>query len=299
MSPPDAPPMIHRHVLGELEITRIVELDEPFLTPHQMFAEATPEALAPHLEWLLPKALCPVTGKLILPIQTYVIRTPHHVALVDTCIGNHKSLAGFKRWANRADDTWLRRLAAAGISPEQVDYVFCTHLHLDHCGWHTRLENGRWVPTFPNARYLFAAEEFAYAEDRARAGEDPVFAENVLPVMEAGRGVLVAQDFVLDDTLWLESTPGHTPGHVSVHLQSRQLHGVVTGDLIHSPLQCHHPEWNFRYDDNPALACLTRRAFLERHADAATLVLASHFPSPSIGRFVRKNQAFEYRYLAP
>lgn len=299
VSATDAPPLFHRQALGKLEITRIVEVDEPFLTPQQMFAEATPAALAPHLEWLLPNALCPTTGKLILPVQTYVIRTPHHVALVDTCIGNHKALAGFKRWANREDDTWLRRLAAAGISPEQVDYVFCTHLHLDHCGWHTRLENGRWVPTFPNAQYLFAAEEFAYAEGRARSGEDPVFAQNVLPVMAAGRGVLVAQDFVLDDTLWLESTPGHTPGHVSVHLQSQGLHGVVTGDLIHSPLQCHHPEWNFIYDDNPALACRTRRAFLERHADANTLVLASHFPSPSIGHFVRRDQAFEYRYLAP
>ncbi len=288
--------MLHRFAIGEIEVTRIVELEEPFLAPDKMFAEATPEAIAPHLGWLLPDALCPTTGRLILPIQTYVIRTPQHVALVDTCIGNHKSPAGFKRWAGRTDDHWLRQLAAAGVAPEDVDYVFCTHLHLDHCGWNTRLVDGRWVPTFPNARYLLASEEFAYAERRAREKNDPVFSENVLPVMEAGCGQLVAADFALDDHLYFESTPGHTPGHISVHLQSAGRHGVVTGDLIHSPLQCPHPEWNFLYDEIPALARQTRRSFLERHAEAGTLVLASHFPSPSIGHFVPSGDAFRYRY---
>ena len=289
--------MIDRHRVGQIEVTRIVELNEPFLTPEKMFAEATPEAIAPHLEWLLPNGMCPDSGRLILPIQTYLIRTPHHVALVDTCIGNHKSMAGFKRWAGRDDQQWLAQLAAAGVQPEDVDFVFCTHLHLDHCGWNTRLVDGRWVPTFPNARYLFAKDEYAYAERRAREEADPVFAENVLPVMEAGCGELVAGDFVLNEHLYFESTPGHTPGHVAVHLQSADHHGVVTGDLIHSPLQCHHPEWNFLYDEIPDLAQRTRRAFLERHADAGTLVLASHFPSPSVGHFLRHGSAFRYRYV--
>lgn len=289
--------MIHRHRLGEIEITRIVELDEPFLAPDKMFAEATPEAIAPHLDWLRPQAMCPDSGRLILPIQTYVVRTPHHVALVDTCIGNHKRMAGFKRWAGRDDDTWLNNLAAAGVQPEDVDFVFCTHLHLDHCGWNTRLKDGRWVPTFPNAKYLFAHEEYAYAERRAREHNDPVFADNVLPVMEAGCGQLVAPDFVINEHLSFESTPGHTPGHISVHLESAAQHAVVTGDLIHSPLQCLHPEWNFLYDEIPELARRTRRAFLERHADARTLVLASHFPSPSVGHFLRQGDAFRYRYV--
>lgn len=289
--------MIQRYSLGDIEITRIVEFDEPFLAPDKMFAEATPEAIAPYLEWLVPQAMCPTSGRLILPIQSYLIRTPHHVALVDTCVGTHKSMAGFKRWAGLTDDTWLHRLRAAGVSPDEVDFVCCTHLHLDHCGWNTRLENGRWRPTFPNARYLFAREELAYAERRAREENDPVFKESILPVMEAGQGEAVPQDFVLNDELFFESTPGHTPGHVAVHLKSRAQHAVVTGDLIHSPLQCLHPEWNFVFDELPALARTTRRAFLERHCEAETLVLATHFPSPSLGHFVRHGPAFRYVYV--
>ena len=222
--------MIDRHRVGQIEITRIVELNEPFLTPEKMFAEATPEAIAPHLEWLLPNGMCPDSGRLILPIQTYLIRTPHHVALVDTCIGNHKSMAGFKRWAGRDDQQWLAQLAAAGVQPEDVDFVFCTHLHLDHCGWNTRLVDGRWVPTFPNARYLFAKDEYAYAERRAREEADPVFAENVLPVMEAGCGELVAGDFVLNEHLYFESTPGHTPGHVVFY--SPEIQRAFVGDVL-------------------------------------------------------------------
>lgn len=282
--------------IGEVAFTNVVEINEPFLAPAKMFAQATPEALAPHLDWLIPRALCPDTGRMILPIQSFVIRTPQHVALVDSCVGNHKSPAGFTRWANRDDSSWLQALASAGLQPEDIDYVFCTHLHLDHCGWHTRLVDGRWVPTFPRARYIFAREEFAHAEQNSRTSADPVFKENVLPVMEAGLGVLVDTDFALDECLYLESTPGHTPGHCAVRIASRGASGVITGDLIHSPVQCRFPEWNFIFDHNPGLAARTRRAFLERHADTGTLVLGTHFPLPSVGRLESLGEVFDYRY---
>lgn len=287
---------MHWLQIGNIAVTRIIEIEEPFLVPDKMFAEATPEAIAPYRSWLEPRALCPQTGKLILPIQSYLIRTERHLALVDTCVGNHKSLAGFKRWAGRDDPTYLRTLHAAGVAPEEIDFVFCTHLHLDHCGWHTELRDGRWRPTFPNARYIFAKEEYAYAERQYRERGDPVFVENVVPVMEAGRGVLVDTDYSVDDTLYLESTPGHTPGHCAIKLKSRAESGVVTGDLIHSPLQCPHPEWNFLFDDQPALARTTRRRFLERYADTSTLILATHFPSPSIGWLRSAGNAFHYEY---
>ena len=282
--------------IGSIEVARIVEVEEPFLAPHQMFAEATPEAIAPYLSWLKPQALCPTTGKLILPIQSYLIRTKHHLSLVDTCLGNHKSPAGFKRWAGRDDPTYLNRLAQAGVKPEQIDYVFCTHLHLDHCGWNTQLRNGRWEPTFPNARYLFDRKEYAYVEARYRDNQDPVFMENVVPVMEAGLGQLVDGDYAVDDALRLEPTPGHTPGHCAVRLDSAGQIGVVTGDLIHSPLQCAHPEWNFLYDEIPAIARLTRRTFLERYTENGATILATHFPSPSVGRLVASGAAFHYHY---
>ncbi len=148
----------------------------------------------------------------------------------------------------------------------------------------------------PNARYIFAKAEYAYAEREYTQRKDPVFIENVVPVMEAGRGVLVDVDYAVDDCLYLESTPGHTPGHCAIRIASRGATGVVTGDLIHSPLQCAHPEWNFIYDDQPALAATTRREFLSRYADTDTLVLGTHFPQPSVGRVITRGTAFHFVY---
>jgi hypothetical protein len=180
--------------LGEILIDRVIESEEPFLPPHEMFAEATPEALAPHRPWLEPRALCPESGKLILPVQSYLLRTRHHTILIDSCVGNDKSFSWHEPWHRRRDPTWLANLAAAGVRPERIDFVLCTHLHVDHCGWNTRLVEGRWVPTFPNARYVFSRQEFAHRESL----DDTTFRENVLPVMEAGQGVLVEMDHALD-----------------------------------------------------------------------------------------------------
>ncbi len=278
--------------LGEIQIHRVLETEAPFLKPDEMFAEATPENIAPHRHWLEPRALCPRTGKLILPVQSYLLRTRHHTILIDSCVGNDKSFSWYKPWHRRRDGTWLANLAAAGVTPEEIDFVLCTHLHADHCGWNTRLVDGRWVPTFPRARYVFARQEYAHRESEG----DTTFAENVLPVMEAGQAVLVDMDHALDDEVWLEPTPGHTPGHVAVPIASGGVEAVMTGDLIHSPLQCAHPEWNFLYDADPELAHLTRRAFLEDQCETGRLVLTAHFPSPSVGRVVPKDSAFDFCY---
>ncbi|MBI4694934.1 MAG: MBL fold metallo-hydrolase [Gammaproteobacteria bacterium] len=282
--------------IGDIEIARIVESEAPFLEPHKLFREATPEALAPHLSWLQPRALCSRTGRLILPIQSYVMRTRRHLVLIDSCVGNDKTVEWFPAWHKKTDDVYLRGLRDHGIRPEEIDFVLCTHLHVDHSGWNTQMRDGRWVPTFPNARHLFAKPEFEYAERQAREGKDPTFDENVAPVMDAGLGVIVDIDHRIDDEIWLDATPGHTPGHSAIHVESRGAEGVVTGDLIHSPLQCLHPEWAFRFDDNPELARLTRRCFLERYADTATAILATHFPSPSVGHVRSDARAFHYEF---
>lgn len=279
--------------VGDIEVWRVVESEEPFLPVGQMFPDAVAEAIAPHRGWLEPWALCPESGRLILPVQSYLVRTSRHTILIDTCVGNHKSNRFFEPWHDRRSDAWLRRLAAAGARPEEIDYVLCTHLHLDHCGWHTRLVEGRWVPSFPNAKYLFAREEFAQREALA----DSTFVENVLPVMEAGQGVIVAMDHALDDEVWLTPTPGHTPGHVAIHLASRGQQAVMMGDVMHSPLQCAEPDWRAASDHDADLARATRRAFLERHAGSDTLILTAHFPSPSLGHVVAAGAAFRFDFL--
>jgi glyoxylase-like metal-dependent hydrolase (beta-lactamase superfamily II) len=278
--------------LGNTEVTRILEMSNPLRTPAEWFPDCTDEALAPHLHWLVPRLITPDTGRLILPIQSYLVRTRHHTILIDSCVGNNKTCSYFPHWNNRNDDTFLVQLARAGVAAEDIDYVLCTHLHIDHCGWNTRLVDGRWVPTFPNARYIIARREYEAAQAAAGDPDDRTFEDNVLPIVETNRAVLVEMDHSLDDEVWLEPTPGHTPGHVAIRLHSAGIGAVFSGDLMHWPMQCIHPDWNFRYDADPEQARHTRRTFLESCCDNGNVVLTSHFPLPSVGTITREGGAF-------
>lgn len=280
--------------IGEIRVDRIVDWDGPFLTALQMFPDASREALAPHLDWLVPGALSADELRMNLPVQSYLVRRGRRTLLIDSCIGCRKSHDLFRGWGNRSDASWLARLRATGVAPEDVDTVMCTHLHVDHCGWNTRRIDGRWVPTFPNARYLFARPEY----EASAAGDSVVFRENVLPVMEAGQAVLVELDHEIDHGIHFEPTTGHTPGHVAVALASRGARAVMSGDLIHSPLQLAFPEWSPRVDWDRARAAQTRRRFLERHADTDTVVMTAHFPQPSTGQVLSAGDAFRFRYTA-
>ncbi len=279
--------------LGGIEISRVVETEDPFLPLLEIFPEARPEDVEANRHWLEPRALTP-EGVIIIPVQSYIVRTSRHLIVIDTCVGNHKSYDGMPGWKDRRQTTWMDNLRASGMAPEEVDYVFCSHLHVDHCGWNTSFVDGRWVPTFANAKYVFSRPEYESSE---RSGSS-VFQENVQPIMEAGQGVLVDMDYALDDEVWLEPTPGHTKGHVAVNLASQGQRGAMCGDLIHSPIQCLHPEWSPKFDRDPEQARQTRRKFLESHADNGDLVMTAHFPTPSMGHVVSRDQAFWFDYVA-
>ncbi|MBX9606795.1 MAG: MBL fold metallo-hydrolase [Gammaproteobacteria bacterium] len=282
--------------LGEVEIGRIIESNGPFMSVYDFFPDATPELLAPHRHWLDQGALDPRTDELIMPIQSYVVRTPRHVVLVDSCVGNHKSVKWYPAWDQMNGTSYLAGLATLGLRPEDIDVVLCSHLHVDHSGWNTRWQDGRWHPTFPNARYILSKKEVEGAEYLHTKYGDPTYAENVLPVIEAGQAVLVADDHQVDDHVWLEPTPGHTRGHCAIRVDGRGGDAVITGDLIHSPVQCQFPHWNFRHDFDKAQAAATRRGFLERYCECATQVLTAHFPLPSAGHLRRAGDAFRFEY---
>ncbi len=280
------------HRLGGIEINRILEMEGPFLPLLTFFPDATEEMLAPHREWLMPGAL-DARDRLVLPVQSYLVRTEHHTILIDACVGNHKSFDGIRGWNDRRATTWMDNLRAAGVTPADIDYVFCTHLHVDHCGWNTSLVDGRWVPTFPNAKYLFARPEYEASE----RGATSVFQENVLPIMEAGQAELVEMDHALDDQVWLEPTPGHTTGHVAVNLASQGHRAAMCGDLIHSPFQLVFPDLGPGVDRDAEQARRTRRRFLEQHADTGNLIMTAHFPSPSMGHLVSEADRFRFDYV--
>jgi glyoxylase-like metal-dependent hydrolase (beta-lactamase superfamily II) len=281
--------------LGGMTIRRVMEMQIPFRLLTEMFPDADPGDIALLSPEFTPWAIEPGSGKAILAVQSYLVRTSRHTILIDTCIGcdktNHRILA----WASRTDRSWLKRLGEAGVAPEEIDYVFCTHLHSDHSGWNTQLVDGRWVPTFPNARYILSRREVEHAQ---RTGM-PQYDENVLPVIRSGQAKLVEDDHALDDEIWLEPTPGHTPGHVAVHLASGGARGVMWGDLLHSPMQCLRPDWWFMIDSDRAQGIASRRRVLEACVEHGHMILPAHFPAPSVGRVDAEGNAFRFRYDVP
>jgi glyoxylase-like metal-dependent hydrolase (beta-lactamase superfamily II) len=192
----------------------------------------------------------------------------------------------------------MRALASAEISVDEIDFVMCTHLHVDHVGWNTRLEGGRWVPTFPNARYIFGKSEFDYWTEQNGKAEVPAFIDSVLPVVEARRADIVRDDYEIGDHVRILPTPGHTPGHVAFTVGRGKDDAVFSGDLMHSPLQTRYPELSVKFDVDQAQAALTRRGFLERYCDTDTLCCAAHFPSPSTGKIRRRGDGFSCEAVA-
>lgn len=278
--------------LGALEVLRVPEI--LWTVPEDFFAPRLSAAdVAPHVDWLPPQSLLP-EHRLQLSMHMYVVRTAHHTVIVDTCIGDgrQRHRAEFSGLATGL----LERLRAAGVVPEQVDYVFCTHFHADHVGWNTHLVDGRWAPSFPNARYLFHRPEFEHWTSLPEKDLPSQIKDSILPIAEAGLYDLVDGDFALDDELRLEPTPGHTPGHCSVHLTSRGTEAVITGDLIHHPVQVAMPHWPTIACMDPAQAVETRQAFLARYADTAVEVLGTHFAAPPTCRIVSAGDGWRARF---
>jgi glyoxylase-like metal-dependent hydrolase (beta-lactamase superfamily II) len=278
--------------IGKLDVHRVEEMIWT-ISPRFLFAGITYNDLEPYRDWLVPH-FCAEDLKLRLSIHTFVVRTPHHTILVDTCIGNDRK-RDVPLWNNMRTD-YLDRLMAASVNPAAVDYVFCTHMHVDHVGWNTRLENGRWVPTFPQAKYLFHRSEWEYWQETRDENQAEVMQDSVLPIIDAGLAMIVEADHVITDGIRLESTPGHTPGHCSVHLTSAGAEAVITGDMIHHPWQIAEPQRTSRACWNGELAVQTRVEFLRRYADTSTRILGTHFAPPTAVHVVSHGDTFRVRY---
>jgi glyoxylase-like metal-dependent hydrolase (beta-lactamase superfamily II) len=288
-----------RFDIGEVSLTRVVESEIPLLDPAEIYPDSTPTIIEANLDWLAPRFYDPASRLLVITIQGFVVRIRERIIVVDTCVGDCKS----RRRApfDQQQWDWIGRLAAAGVRPEDVDTVICTHFHVDHVGWNTRLENGRWVPTFPNARYLFTKDEWAFWKgDAARAQRDrsgDYIGDSVMPIAEAGLADFVAMDHRINDEVSLAPQPGHTPGLVGVALRSGGERALLASDLLHSPLQCRYPDWSTRFCIDPDQSRRTRIEFLHRHAGTGIMVVPTHFPSPSAGTIERDGQTFRFHSI--
>jgi glyoxylase-like metal-dependent hydrolase (beta-lactamase superfamily II) len=286
--------------IGDVTITSIIERDGPWRAPGQMFPNAPADQIEATLKELEPETYDVASGKMVITYQTYVVRTPRHTILVDTCTGEDK---GYPAPMDFPKQPWLDGLKAEGLSFDDIDYVMCTHLHIDHSGWNTVLRDGRWVPTFPRAKYVFHKREYAAWEASTKAGETrpggggSVFTMNCEPVVAAGQALLVDDDFSLDDCITIEPTPGHTPCHCCVHINSGGQHAVITGDLMHHALQIHRPSWSTMFCWDPIEAADSRTRFLASVADTDTKLLPIHFPNPSVGRVESNGDRFRWRYV--
>ena len=275
--------------IGDVTVTKIVELEMTggtrFLLP-----QATREEILP-IAWLRPH-FADEDGRLRMSIHSFVVETRDRRIVVDTCLGNDKKDRRIPHWNDR-DGPFLADLAATGFPAESIDTVLCTHLHVDHVGWNTRMVDGKWVPTFPKARYLMGRTEYQHwsgVKDRPDMAH--ILADSVTPIVEAGLAALVETNERICDEISLIPTLGHTPGHVSVMIQSKGEQAMITGDFMHHPCQIAHPEWSTLADSDPDQGIETRRRMFQRLAGTPVLIIGTHFAGATAGRLVADGDSY-------
>jgi glyoxylase-like metal-dependent hydrolase (beta-lactamase superfamily II) len=275
--------------IGNVTVTKIVELEvtggSRFILPQATYEEILP------IKWLQPH-FADERGRLKMSIHALVVETPERRIVVDTCLGNDKQGRRIPTW-NNLQGPFLADLAAAGYPRESIDTVLCTHLHVDHVGWNTMLVEGKWVPTFPKARYLMGRVEFAHwREQHERDDMTAIFADSVKPVHDAGLADLVETDHRVSDEISLVPTIGHTPGHVSVLIRSQGEAALITGDFMHHPCQIARPHWSSTADSDPDEARQTRERMLRELSERPVLVIGTHFAGATAGHIVRDGDAY-------
>lgn len=274
--------------IGDVKVTKIVEMEVPggtrFILP-----DATKEACLP-IEWMMPHFMTP-EGRLVMSIHALVIETPDRRIVVDTCIGNDKKRR-IPAWTDLSLP-FLEDMEKAGYPVDSIDTVMCTHLHVDHVGWNTRLVDGRWQPTFQNARYLMAEPEFTYWRDQDTDEDSQViFGDSVQPVFDAGLVDMVETTHQICPEVKLLPTHGHTPGHVSVLIESKGEKGMITGDFVHHPCQMARIDWCSSADYDREAAMETRRRVFDEFAETPTLIIGTHFAGATAGYLKRDGDAY-------
>jgi glyoxylase-like metal-dependent hydrolase (beta-lactamase superfamily II) len=275
--------------IGSVEITPVIELEITGSTRFILPQASREEVLT--IEWLQPHFADP-EGRLKMAVQSFLVKTPTHRIIVDTGLGNDKRGRGVPRWNNLQSD-FLDDIASKGFAADAIDTVICTHLHVDHVGWNTRLVSDRWVPTFPNARYIWSRKE--YEHWHAHRHDEHVTAhyeDSIEPIVDAGLADLVESDHRFSDEIRFVPSAGHSPAHMSVAIESRSQSAILLGDVFHHPCQITHLDWASAVDVDPVQSTETRGLMCERLAGTKALAIGGHFTGPGAGYIVRDGDAF-------
>jgi glyoxylase-like metal-dependent hydrolase (beta-lactamase superfamily II) len=278
--------IMERWRIGSVEITKVPELVLP-LPLEGLLPDATADDVDRH-GWLRPHFVND-DGLAVLSFHALVVATGDRTILVDTCIGNDRATLPE---LPSLHTPFLDNLAAAGYPRDRIDTVVCTHLHFDHVGWHTMLVDGRWTVTFTQARHLVGRDEWEHW--RSTPNELTNLGDTLQPVLDAGLVDLVPSNHPICDEVRLEPTPGHTPAHVSVRITAEGQEAVITGDVLHHPVQFAEPDLRSTSDSDPDVARRTRRAFAELYSDTATLVIGTHFAAPTAGKLVSDGDGWRF-----
>jgi len=288
--------------IGAHTVRRIEEWQGEFTPPELLFDRFDREAFERHRESFEPDYLR--NGNIYGYLQSWLIETPSLKVLYDTGAGNRKDRPAIPIFGN-LDSDFLDRLRAAGTDPDAVDIVICSHLHIDHVGWNTRLDRGKWVPTFANARYLLPSidrdfwdpvDEARYAMARGAEVNRNVFEDSVQPILDSGQAELVGDGFAVADGITIHDAPGHTPGHIVLRVESEGDVALFVGDIMHHPMQIHRPDWNSVYCEDPDQAARTRRAILDQAADEHARIVPAHFGGTHSVFVERTDDGFEPAY---
>lgn len=292
--------MIHHHTIGDARITGVIEYSGPTHPPEFLYPavdKAERDAvLKANASWLAPNHYVPHMDRLVVTIQLWVVHAGGNVIVIDTGVGNRKARPAERM--DRLNTLAMPWLEAAGAGPEQVTQVVMTHMHTDHVGWNTVEKDGRWVPTFPKARYLFPKEEFDYWDAQYRNGDKGVnggsHADSVLPIVDAGLADFMDGKSEVAGCLAPEPVPGHAPGMLSFRLRSRGEEGLFCADIMHNAIQIARPDWNDRYCLWPDKALESRAAALKRACERGALLMPMHLGAPYCGYVRRQGEGYAF-----
>lgn len=279
--------------IGDVKVTRVVEMEIPipYSEEQPFLQDATPEAIK-QIPWLSPHFVTP-EGEMILSVHALAVEAPGMKLVVDTCIGNDRPRSLIQGEALHT--AFLEHMTEIGFGREAVDAVVCTHLHVDHVGWNTMLVDGKWVPTFPRARYLIGRKEFEYWNTVDHEETQTIMDDSVRPIFNADLAEMVEMDHRVSPEIRLMPTTGHTPGHVSVVIESKGETAVITGDMVHHPCQIAHPDWAPDFDTSKDASTATRKAKFADWADQPILVIGTHFAAPTAGHIVKDGASYRLK----